>query len=308
MKMGLGPRIVEILVREARYRPLTGCTVLIGRQSIYLSPAATLAMLRANGIPIALPEHDIEIDRSTLNRSSAFPEHDLIKDTALMRLLGADTVLALDHSDYEGAELVHDLNTPLPSHLHNIADFIVDGSTLDNVFNPALALSNLAAMLRPGGRVLTVNALQLVATGNPYVMMSPAWYLDYFTNNAFADCKTYISVATTPGNVFTINLDVLADPAKTINPFKSLYPSGVAVLAEKAAHSTSDVIPVQGDYRTPAQWRRYRDNLRTIAMSPRPHIFRSEGDLVLSEITGGYLFVDGAFVAHDPSVMPPRAA
>jgi hypothetical protein len=31
----------------------------------------------------------------------------------------------------------------------------VDGSTLDNTFNPALTLKNYCDMLRPGGRLLT---------------------------------------------------------------------------------------------------------------------------------------------------------
>jgi len=30
-------------------------------------------------------------------------------------------------------------------------DFIIDGGTLDNVFNPAQALMNMSRMLRPSG-------------------------------------------------------------------------------------------------------------------------------------------------------------
>jgi 2-polyprenyl-3-methyl-5-hydroxy-6-metoxy-1,4-benzoquinol methylase len=67
-------------------------------------------------------------------------------------------VKAVDVSPYEGAEVIHDLNQPLPDRLRGTADFIVDGSVLDNVFDPATGLRNLTEMLRPGGRLLMSNA------------------------------------------------------------------------------------------------------------------------------------------------------
>ena len=42
-------------------------------------------------------------------------------------------------------------------------DFVVDGSTLDNTFNPAQTLRNFAELLRPGGRLLTINAFSTFA-------------------------------------------------------------------------------------------------------------------------------------------------
>jgi hypothetical protein len=66
-----------------------------------------------------------------------------------------ENIQALDRSDYEGANVIHDLNLPVTDRLKGIADLIVDGSTLDNTFNPALTLKNYCDMLRPGGRLLT---------------------------------------------------------------------------------------------------------------------------------------------------------
>ena len=74
-----------------------------------------------------------------------------------MRLLGVDNACFLDHSDYEGADLLFDLNEPLPPELEGTFDLIIDGGTLDNVFNPTQAMMNIARMLRAGGRVLTYN-------------------------------------------------------------------------------------------------------------------------------------------------------
>src|SRR6185312_10673187 len=91
-----------------------------------------------------------------------------------------------------GAEVIHDLTKPLPDHLKGIADFVIDGSTLDNTFNPALTIKNYADLLKPGGRLLTTNNCS--NDHNPYVIIPPLWYLDYFLANGFADCKVYIGV------------------------------------------------------------------------------------------------------------------
>ena len=113
-----------------------------------------------------------------------------MSDAAPFKLLGARSVKALDHSPYEGADVIHDFRYPVPSHLHGTADFILDGSTLDNVFTPSIVLQNYAKLLRPGGRLLMENAFS--AHNTAYVMMPPMWYLDYFVINKFVDCKVYI--------------------------------------------------------------------------------------------------------------------
>jgi hypothetical protein len=147
-------------------------------------------------------ESDIEIDCSTLNRLNGFAGIDLITDRALLQLLGASYVVALDHSDYEGAETIHDLTKPLSPELRNIADFIIDASTLDNVFDPAMVLHNFTVMLRPGGRLLTANMHS--NHHEPYTMKPPLWYLDYFVVNGFVDCKVYIFVGPKPFNVLRL--------------------------------------------------------------------------------------------------------
>jgi hypothetical protein len=64
---------------------------------------------------------------------------------------------------------------PLPGKLRNLADFIIDGSTLDNVLDPAMAIRNFAAM--------TVNMYS--NHYEPYAILPPLWYPDFFVVNKF---------------------------------------------------------------------------------------------------------------------------
>jgi hypothetical protein len=297
--MGLTFPIVDTLIREHVYRPLTGDVLLIGRQTIYFTPAAILDLLREHGIEVAgITEGEIEIDHSTVNRLAEFADADLITDRALFRLLGIKRVAALDHSSYEGADIVYDISKPVPPELHNIADFIVDGSTLDNVFDPAAVIHNFADMLRPGGRLLTSNMYS--NHYEPYAMMPPLWFLDYFVVNGFADCKVYIRVATTPYNTFTIDIEALLDPARHVSAFASPHEMATLVLAEKSEQSTSDIRPSQQHYRSEEEWGRYRRALQTIKAHPRPHVARSGGNIVFFDVKGGHLFMDANYVARDP--------
>ncbi len=51
------------------------------------------------------------------------------------RMLNFSEVKAVDVSDFEGAEVIINLNKPLPNHLESTCDLLVDGSTLDNIFD-----------------------------------------------------------------------------------------------------------------------------------------------------------------------------
>jgi SAM-dependent methyltransferase len=288
----------EAVIREHIYRPIVGDVLMIGRQTVYHTPEQILDLFHRHGVDTGeLAPGDIEIDRNTLNRSAASPETDFISDAALFRLMGIDRVMALDHSDYEGAEIVADLNMPLE--ISARADFIIDGSTLDNIFNPAQGLRNYAQLLRPGGRLLSANVY--TSRFSPYSIVTPLWLLDYFVINGFVDCRVYITV-TTPDSldVFTINLDDLIDSARSVSTFVSPYEMSTMVFAEKGPQSTSEKFPSQQHYRSADEWKLFRRNLEIIRGNPRPHLLRSTGDITFADVAGGHLFVSSDFSARDP--------
>lgn len=76
----------------------------------------------------------------------------------LFRYLGSTDISALDASPFEGANIIHDLNQPVPDHLHGAFDTIFDGGTLEHIFDIPAALRSVALMLSEGGLFLSVNA------------------------------------------------------------------------------------------------------------------------------------------------------
>jgi SAM-dependent methyltransferase len=305
--MGLGGQAIDAIGREHAYRPITGDVLFIGRQTTYFTPQDLAVRLRDHCQSVDAGA--IEVDRSTFNRNQG---GELATDRSIFRALGNDRVKALDVSDYEGAEIIHNLNEPIPDRLRASADFIVDGSTLDNVFDPAMALRNLAGILRPGGRLLMINAWNL--REGAYTLCSAPWYFDYFVANGFADCRVYVGVAAgTSSNIYWLSPRFMADEARVRTPNLACWwrRPYVVALAEKSERSTANVIPTQAHYRSEPEWESYLANLAPIEASRRPHLLRSIGHLFprsRSHRSRGFIWIDGAYVPRPLGTWVPRPA
>lgn len=308
--MGINVTLVECLVREGAFRPITGDILTVGRQTIYFTPEQILAFMRSHGLDTsAIDPGSLERDTSTLDPWAGHETANLISDTALFRLVTQGTLHALDRSDYEGADIIHDLSQPLPPNLHNVADFVVDGSTLDNTFNPVQTLKNYCELLRPGGRLLMINAFSGDST--PYCIMPPMWYLDYFVMNKFVDAKIYVFVYRREEpqsyNVFVLDLDYVQEHKRRMGRFVCPDAMNVIVFAEKGPSSTSDVFPVQQDYRSNEDWDVYCRNLAVMQRSERPQLLRSNCDLFIAGVANGHKYIDRNFKALDvPDRLVPK--
>ena len=265
--MAIAPYVAEAIIREHKYRAIRGDVLLLGRQTMQFSPHHAADMIRAEGlVPAELPDDDSVIDRQTWRGEG----QKFIRDDAFFRLLGVPAICAMDHSGYEGAEIIHDLNRPVAARLENTADFILDGSTLDNLFSPSTAIQNIARMLRPGGRLVSVNMQSFHS--DSYSLTNPYWFLDFFTVNGFADCRVY---ATTHGDAGELNVYAVDPTARRDRAFRPLEVTGVLVFAEKGIHSTWEAIPSQRYYSTADEIERRVAAGQRFAVSGRPELLIS---------------------------------
>jgi SAM-dependent methyltransferase len=260
-----------MLVEEHKFRPITGRVLLCGKQRVALTEVAARDMLRDAGIA-AEHQNAVPLDNTTRYGK----ESGNISDVGFFELLANVSVTAIDISDYEGAEIVHDLNTPVPVELHGKFDFIFNGGTMDNVFNPAVFMMNVSNMLKPGGRVLHVESSSM--TNGAYLGFSPDLFMDYYAINEFADCKPYVGVFF--GDLMTSDFQLYFwDPAAsknrqggTLQSFMLPPPTALAiVIAERGSNSTADKSPVQAQYRqSQIECEVYDRALQRFANSGRP--------------------------------------
>lgn len=72
----------------------------------------------------------------------------------IIERLGASVVDSLDASDYEGANVIHDLNAPIAEERKGRYSMLVDGGTLEHVFHFPEALKTCMSLVEVGGHVL----------------------------------------------------------------------------------------------------------------------------------------------------------
>jgi len=274
--MGIPAPIARAMLQEHKFKPITGNGLLIGRQTMPYSVDQAVRMVREEGVSL---RDDVDLTSTALIDTSTRYGKGLnyINDAGFFSLFSDAQFKALDVTDYEGADIVHDMCVPIPDSLENSIDFLWNGSCLDNMFDPATALRNTVRLLRRGGRAV------LMEIGTPhhnaYTMFSPAYFFDYFALNEFADCKVY-SCLFPWRNIHTAKFDLFCwknyEATLTQFPFDKLPADSALisyVIAEKAADSTWDRNPVQGQYRPDhapfrAGFSRFRSSLRPSIWKP----------------------------------------
>src|SRR3984957_15512051 len=301
--MALGRDVVDAIIREHAYRPITGDVLLIGQQAITLSRDEVLELMREHDVVAAAGDSQATVgDR----QNAASADGDGVSAAAFFALLGIERLHMLDIRT-AGDNGVGYFEEPLPDRLKAGMDFIIDGGALNDIFSPAAVLRNYARALRPGGRLIAVNNLS--AHFDPYSIPTASWYLDYCVVNAFADCKAYV-LDYPPGRpvqAFWLDVDCLLDPAREIRAFLSPHETAVILFAEKSAASTTDETPTHAHLRPAAEWQRYRQNLARIKLATRPHLVRSRAEPGKLDVRGGHLFMLSDYTAVDPSSLVLRA-
>lgn len=101
-------------------------------------------------------------------------------DGFLKEFLGAESISILDWSSYEGANIIHDLNRPVAQNLAGRFDAVIDGGSLEHVFNFPIAIANMMRMLKVGGRLFIGNPANNLC-GHGFYQFSPELMFRVFT-------------------------------------------------------------------------------------------------------------------------------
>jgi hypothetical protein len=136
--MGLDINAALLLLEAHRQGAAFKRVLTLGRLSLNVYPSRLAQILAARGLP-----NDV-FRRGAPECAFAEP---------FFRALGAQAVDALDASGFEGARFVHDLNLPIPESWRATCDVVVDGGTLEHIFQFPTALKNAMELVKPGGRL-----------------------------------------------------------------------------------------------------------------------------------------------------------
>lgn len=177
----------------------------------------------------------------------------------LLRLMGFTHIRSLDASPYEGAEIIHDLNTPLPDTLVGTTGFLYDGGTMEHVFDVATVLMNMTRLIRPGGTLL-VSTPANGQCGHGFYQYSPEFFYRALEAHGFEDVRVYLVGLLKPSRWF------LAVDPKSVGrrlQFNTAEPMQLIVVARRtgSAISARSHTPLQSDYADQG-WKVSAEDLR----------------------------------------------
>jgi SAM-dependent methyltransferase len=214
---------------------------------MFMDLATVQQILRVHGCPARdLPE-------GFDTRSKVFNDNNTNAQT-LFALLGAVQVSVLDISDYQHADIVCDLGSPIDDPgLHGRFDVIFDSGTLEHIFNIPVALANISRMLSVGGHLVLMNPCSN-AIDHGFYSISPTLYYDYFNANGFEDLCCYLLAGSNvrydyPAKVYTLTREVAE------YPFSSRRTVSLAFFATKKTDISIVNEPLQSLY-TEVVWKR----------------------------------------------------
>jgi len=174
-------------------------------------------------------------------------------DDFLRVFLGVSVLSIMDYSPYEGANIVHDLNQPVPENLHSRFDAVIEAGSLEHIFNFPAAIANLMKMVKVGGSIfIAVPANNLC--GHGFYQFSPEIMFRIFTQeNGFEVKEVALYEDLYPSTHMTSSQSVykVTDPEKVRIRVGLISKRPVTMMVEAKRIEEIDPFinpPMQSDY------------------------------------------------------------
>src|SRR5262249_46570252 len=110
---------------------------------------------------------------------------------SFLAALGIHDLVSVDVAGGEHApDVIHDLNRPLPSDLHDRFGLVLDPGTIEHVFDVKTCFFSMASALRVGGAVL--HLVPIYSYNGGYYSLNPNVFFDFYRKNGFGDPLGYV--------------------------------------------------------------------------------------------------------------------
>lgn len=237
--MGLNHTGTQLLLYARQCGITFDKTIMIGRQFLYVDKTTLATNLRDFGMTAA-DSGDI------LEQAHGYAE-------PFLRSLGAKEVDSIDASAYESASIIHDMNMPVAESHKKRFDVVLDGGSLEHIFNFPIAIKNCMEMVKLNGYFLGISPANNFC-GHGFYQFSPEVYFRVFSpENGFRIERMIFFVDNNRAKWYEVK-----DPKemKARVTLCNSLPSYLFVMAKRISDEMIfAVIPQQSDYEN-ISWKR----------------------------------------------------
>lgn len=154
----------------------TGCECIF-KSLKYVKNKKELLTLGRQGIHI--PPHTINYFLEKNNFSNLINKYHWGFCEQFFLDLGFEHVDSIDNSPYEGANIIHNMNNPIPNNSKKY-DYILDAGTIEHIFNTPQVCENIINLLNIDGIFVSITPNNNLS-GHGIYQFSPEFYLSAFS-------------------------------------------------------------------------------------------------------------------------------
>ena len=186
--MGLLPSSIKMFLHFHKHYSFKGPVLTLGDQNIW----ATYADLQLYFNDLDIIANPVQI---VPHNSKMFKEDIILAHTS-KNFVHARTFFEMlnihDYTDmdkFEDVRYIHDLNFPVPKELHNKFSLILDGGTIEHIFDIRQVMENIVTMLQPEGCIVHIGSFNI---DHGFYAISPCLFYEFYSLNGFSDFLCYI--------------------------------------------------------------------------------------------------------------------
>jgi len=243
--MGFDINGIKLLIESKKLNINFEKTLMIGRQEIHAEEKSVRKILKTVSLNIHKYQH-----------------HKYAEN--LLAFLGSKQTDSIDINDFEGATIIHDLNVPINDALKNKYSLVIDGGSLEHVFNFPIAIKNCMELVKENGYFIGISPSNNFF-GHGFYQFSPELYFRIFSEeNGFKIVKIFLYLDKESTPIYEV-VDPMIVRERVI--LSNSLPTYLFVIAKKTTNRTPFETPIyQSDYQNiiwtdcPSQKR--RDNKR----------------------------------------------
>jgi len=125
-------------------------------------------------------------------------------ESLLSNAFDASRVDSIDNSDYEGANIIADMNLPVPDELAGKYDTVLDFGCSEHIFDIAQVFRNITTMCKIGGIVLHVVPANHFC-GHGFYQFSPELFFSWYSEtNGYSETEVFLAETSDIKNWFRV--------------------------------------------------------------------------------------------------------
>jgi hypothetical protein len=237
--MGIGFSQAAFLAKAKKNDVCFDHMLTVGHQTFYLSKKQSEQMTRY---------YQPKTDASLFSNNQ-------YADMFFLEFLGAKKITSVDYSDYEGCDIIHDMNHPIDPMYHETFDALIDGGSLEHIFNLPVAIANYMKMVKKGGSVFIFTVANN-HTGHGFYQFSPEIFFRTFqSDNGYEIREVVLEEHPFPGSELSINTNYFSvtDPAAAKKRVELVSRSPVMIMVHAVRTEIKPIFtsyPIQSDYQS----------------------------------------------------------